>query len=398
MWSKISLVEFARRGTTEEGHEPPNVLCKTAPKIFLYKFMEQKKLDQKKKNAKAKAAFHQHMKDLERVKNYRQSEWYGIRSLLGYTWAIFLILLGARESGKSYAVMEQFIRDWKYKGRPFTWLRLNEASTKKMLANKADKFVDPDIARRYELDLTVRKDTVYDHGKKMATVLALSTYYNDKGVSLFDKDYDLGYNICLDEFEMEKDQKRQGDIGYQFVNQLENLVRSTKKNMRIFLIGNTLEEVADILTLFNFIPEEFGRFKLKKKRAVIDYLPPTQQYIERRKGSVADILAGDQSNFTNKIDFDKTLIYKGRLHKPSYIIAFSKKNKFTVWDSHVVAEWNGENLQTVIAMRPYIDLVFNAKQRDAIINIFDTRAFCYKNLITNKKFQKEISLIKPRKN
>lgn len=267
-----------------------------------------------------------------------------------------------------------------------------------MLVNKAHDFVDADIYRKYDLDLTVKGNLVYDHGKPMARVLALSTYYNDKGVGLFDKDFDLGYNIALDEFELEKDQKSQGDIGYQFVNQLENLVRSTKTNMRIFLIGNTLEEVADILTLFNFIPEEFGRYKLKAKRCVIDYLPPSEKYIQRRKGSVADILAGDQSNFTNKIDFDRRLIYKGRLRKPNYIIAFSKKDKFTVWDSGIVAEWNGENCKTVIAMRPYIDLLFDSKARDQIINIFDRRGFYYKNLITNKKFQKEISLIKPRKN
>lgn len=32
-------------------------------------------------------------------KKARESEWYGIRSLLGYVWAIFYVLLGAREAG-----------------------------------------------------------------------------------------------------------------------------------------------------------------------------------------------------------------------------------------------------------------------------------------------------------
>ena len=48
-------------------------------------------------------------------------------------------------------------------------------------------------------------------------------------------------------------------------------------------------------------------------------------------------------------------------------------------------------------MRPYIDLLFNQSLRDQIIAAFDARAFYYKNLITNKKFQKEIALLKPRK-
>lgn len=327
----------------------------------------------------------------------RKSEWYGIRSLLGYNWAIFFLLLGARESGKSYAVMERFLIDWKAKKRPFTWLRLNEASTQKMLANRAEKLVDPDLYRRFDLDLTVKGNNVYDHGKKMAQVLALSTFANDKGTGLFDKDYNLGYNICLDEFQLEKTQRSQGDIAYQFVNQMENLVRSTKENMRIFLIGNTLEEASDILTLFNFIPEEFGRYKLKSKRAVIDYLPPSEAYVERRRGTVADLLMGNQSNFTNKIDFDRSLIYKGRLIKPTSIIHFSKDIKFTVWDGRIIAEWNKENCKTNIAMRPYIDLLFDQKIRDDIIQVYDKRGFFYKNLLTNKKFQKEIAQIKPRK-
>lgn len=337
------------------------------------------------------------IKAYNKAVSIQNNEWYGIRSLLGNTWAIFFILLGARESGKSYSVMEQFLKDWKNKNRPFTWLRLNEASQQKMLANRAEKFVDLDLYRKYDLDLTVKKNNVYDHGKKMAQILALSTFANDKGTALFDKDYDLGYNICLDEFQLEKTQRSQGDIAYQFVNQMENLVRSTKENMRIFLIGNTLEEASDILTLFNFIPEEFGRYKIKKKRAVIDYLPPSEKYLERRRGSVADLLMGDQSNFTNKIDFDKSLIYKGRLTRPTAIIHFTKTVKFTVWDGNIISEWNREKSKTNIAMRPYIDFIFDQKIRDGIIQAFDKRGFFYKNLLTNKKFQKEIAQIKPRK-
>ena len=159
------------------------------------------------------------------------NEWHSIRSMLGHTWAIFYVILGAREAGKSYAVMKYFISQWKKKKQPFYWLRLNEASTQKLLKNNAEKFVDADIRRQFDLDLTVKGTNVYDHGEKMAEILALSTYYNDKGVGYFDNEWNLGYNICLDEFQLEKDQKRQGDVCYQFVNQMENLVRSTKEKL-----------------------------------------------------------------------------------------------------------------------------------------------------------------------
>lgn len=330
------------------------------------------------------------------------NQWYSLRSMLGYyNWAIFYVLLGARETGKSYAVMDFFVHEWKTKGVPFYWMRLNEASTKKLLNNNAEKFVDPDIARRNQLKLTVKGNTVYDNGKKMATIVALSTFYSDKGVGLFDKDFlndpNMSYNICLDEFQKEKSERRQGDIAYQFVNQMENLVRSTKQRIRCFLIGNTLEEASDILTMFNFIPESFGRYKLKKKRAVIDYLPPSDKYLERRKGTISDLLVPEASNFTNKIDFDKSLIWKGKLHKPTAIVVFDKNTKFTIWDDHIVAPYNKENVEPKIAMRPYLDLVFSQLIRDNIINMFDNRIYNYRNLITFKKFQKEIQLIKPRK-
>lgn len=372
---------FGRRVLRWIGIEHPDyIMIDTLKEVFMAKRTNKEIIDIVLKNAVA-------------INN----EWHSIRSMLGHTWAIFYCILGARDAGKSYAVMEYFLRCWKRKKKPFYWLRLNEASTSKLLANNAEKLVDPDLYRKYGLELTTKGNNVYDHGIKMAEVLALSTFYNDKGVAHFDKDFNLGYNIALDEFQLEKSQKRQGDICYQFVNQMENLVRDEKEDIKIILIGNTLEEASDILTMFNFIPESYGRYKIRKKRCIIDYMPPSEKYRARRKGTVADLLAPDASTFTNEITFDKSLIWKGRLNKPTSIIAFSKTEKYTVWDGNVIASWNGENCSTVIAMRPYIDLLFNVTLRDAIIEAFDNRALRYRNLITNKKFQKAIQLIKPRK-
>ena len=323
-------------------------------------------------------------------------EYYSCRSIFGNTWAFFFILLGAREAGKSYDVMNRFLKDWKEKGKPFTWLRLTEASQKKMLNNKADKLVDPDLRRKYDLDLTVKGCQVFDHGKPMCKVLALSTFYNDKGVALYDNEYDLGYNICLDEMNREKNEKKTFDITYAFVNQMENLVRSTKEKLRIVLIGNTLEEASDILCCFNFVPEEFGRYKIRKKRAVIDYIPPTQKYLERRKGTIADLLTPESSTFTNEIAADKSLLFKGRLVKPSYVVMFDKETKFTVWDGNIVAEYNGEHCQ-VVPMRPYLDKIFNPEARDLVFNLFDSRSLLFRNLLVQKKFKKALELLKPRK-
>lgn len=356
----------------------------------------------KKENKKKKS---------ERLKEILNREWYLLRSILGFCWAVFLFLLGGREAGKSYAVTDFFVKQWKKKHRPFYWLRLTEQSQKKLLTNNAEKLIDPDIRRKYNLELMTKGDTVFEikrnsKGKiikkeMMCRVMALSTFYNDKGSGLFDKDFlndpNMYYNICLDEMNREKNEKKSFDIVYAFTNQLENLVRSTKTRIRVICIGNTLEEASDILCAFNFLPETFGRFKLHKKRAVIEYMEPTEKYLTRRKGTIADILMPQASTFTNQITTDDSLVNKKRLQHPSYVIKFAKeKDKmYTLWDGQIIAPYNGEKV-TVLPMRPYLDEAFNTKIRDNIILQFDSRGYHFKDLITFKRFQKELELLKPR--
>ena len=187
------------------------------------------------------------------------------------------------------------------------------------------------------------------------------------------------------------------DITYNLVGTLENLVRSRKHHVRIFLICNMLEDANEVLVGLNFIPEQFGRYKLKSKRAVIDYIPPTETYLNRRKGTVADILMPEASNFTNKLETDKALIYKGKLHAPAYIIKFSKNRNdwFVVWDNDVIKEYCNEH-KPVYPMRPYLDEIYSPEFPAQVIARFDARAYKFVNLITQKKFQKCLELLKSR--
>ena len=340
-------------------------------------------------------------------KKITDREWYSIRSILGCDWAMFFCLLGGREAGKSYATTKYFVGQWRKYKRPFYWLRLTESSAKKLLCNNAEKLIDPDIRRQFNLTLKVKGDAVYEvlpNGEKMlmARVLALNTFYNDKGSGLFDKDFlndpNMYYNICLDEMNREQNEKKTFDIVYALANQLENLVRSTKKKIRIVMIGNTLQEASDIMCSFNFLPEEFGRYYLRKKRCVIDYMPPGEKYASRRKGTVADILSGNSSTFTNQTIIDKSRLYKGRLRKPQYIIKFEKDKShwFVIWDGNVISTYNNETINNTISMKAYINDYFVPERRDFIIESFNTRAFWFKNLMSQKKFQKELELLKPK--
>lgn len=100
--------------------------------------------------------------DIEADKNVlkRNNEWYSIRSLLGHD-AMLYFILGGRETGKSYAVTEFYVRQFIKKGRPFTWLRLTEASQRKLLNNNAEKLIDPDLKRKYNLNIKTKGDGVY---------------------------------------------------------------------------------------------------------------------------------------------------------------------------------------------------------------------------------------------
>lgn len=359
---------------------------------------------------------------MEKTKYKKQ--WYNLRPLLGMAnWAIFYCLIGPRQTGKSYAVCDFLTSQFVNKGIPFTWLRLTETQARKLLANNAEKLIDADIRRRYNLDLVTNGNNVYSvkreykevkkkngttetkskivEKKLMARVYALSTFYSDKG-SLYDKDFlndpNMRYNVAIDEFEREGQEANRFDIVYSLVNQLETLFRNTKERIKVFFMGNTLSEASDVLCAFNCIPEEYGIYKIKSKRCVIHNIEPSDEYKEMRKGCIADILLPQASTFTGKIDTDKALIDKSRLVSPSYIIKFTKDKKdwYTVWNSNIVAKYNGEK-KPVVAMRPYLDEVYNTDVVKNMITLFDTRSLKFRNLICFKQFQSCMELLKPRK-
>ena len=342
--------------------------------------------------------FKEELKGIKRKRELlEKKQWYDIRSLLGYNWAHYFILLGAREAGKTVSLQRYMYKDWKKGKCKNFWIRSSEAQTRKLLENNGDKAFDPIIRNEFNINgkVTTRSGTVFVDGKKFMEVLALSTAFNDKGSSIYDANFKGMINIIIDEFQFEKGQRRTYDILYNLGICLENLIRSRPDNVRIFFLGNATQECSEILSLFNFIPQTFGRFKLKSMMCVIDNIKPSDAYKARRSKSIVNVINGTTSNYTNVIETDISQVTKRRLNKPSFIIKFSKEHKdwFTVWDGLVIAPYNGEKKMS-IAMFRHIDDKFIPENRDDIITQYDVRAFKYKNLLTQKRFQYQISLIK----
>ena len=328
------------------------------------------------------------------------ARFYNLNSLLGNDWAMFYVIVGGRMTGKSYSLTDFLCRRKKRLGKQCKnyWMRISETSTKAMLANKADKLVDPDLKEKWKLDLTTKGMDVFDHGEHFMTVVPLSQFGKLKGVGFYDKNYTGEINIVLDEFQLEIGEKRTSfDILYNFMGMIENIARTTKSKIRIFLVGNTLEEASTVLKAFNFLPEKFGRFYLKSKRCVIDNLEPTEEYLRDRKGSAADILGGDSmSNYTNELKKDTKLICKARTTRPTAIIKFTKdsKNWYVVWDGKIIKRYNREKVERVIAMRPYINEFYSAELRKMVIDRYDAKGWLFNNLITQSYFQGDLEMIR----
>ena len=320
--------------------------------------------------------------------------------MLGNDWAMFYVLCGGRMTGKSYSVTEFLCRQHKRLGQDCKnyWLRISETSTNALLTNKANKLVDPDLVRKYDLDFTRKGAEVFNRGKLFCTVLPLSGFAKQKGVAFYDKDFTGYYNIVLDEFQLEQGEKRTSfDILYNFIGMLENIARTTKSKVRVFLLGNTLEEASTILKAFNFLPEKFGRFYLRSKRCVIDNLEPTEEYLKDREGSLADILGGgSMSNYTNELTKDRRFITKERPHVPTALIKFFKDPKrwYVIYDSHLIRKYRGEKVNKIVAMRPYLDEPFNLEMRQTIVEMYDANSFVYNNLIDQSYFTDELRRIR----
>lgn len=325
-----------------------------------------------------------------------------LASMLGNTWAMFYVICGGRMTGKSYAVAERMCKLKKRYGDGVKcyWLRIADTSVKSLLVNKADKLVDPDLKRKYKLNLTTKGGNVYNEGKKFCEVYPLSQFGKLKGVGFFDKDFHGKYFIVLDEFQLEQGERRTSfDILYNFVGMLENIARTTKTNVEVWLLGNTLEEASTILKAFDFLPEKFGRFYLRRKRCVIDNLEPTEEYLRDREGSLADILGGKaMSNYTNELKKDLQLIDKSRVKKATGIIKFTKNTAdwFTVWDGRIVKRYSGQKLPKTndFAMRPYIETYYNKERRQAVFDMYDARMLKFDNLITCTYFTDYLSQLR----
>lgn len=348
----------------------------------------------------------------------KESAFLNLRSLMGNNWAQYICVLGSEQSGKSYAVQKYILNTKKRLGDgcKVFWFRMNDTSVKKMLESNGARAIDADLVRKFELDLKTKGSDLWDRARPelklpIMTVLSLSTVASSKGVAYYDKDYKGRYIIVCDEFERDAyagERRTFQSISYNLRRSIENVARATgsdeaaSKDIKVILLGNTLSEASEVLLDFGFIPNpgEFGRYKIRAKKLIVDYVKPSNAYKQMRKNAAVELLTpANMSSSKNATDFeDQKLLCHKTGQRPSCIIKFSdrKCTWFTLWDNSVIKPYNKETIGNVIAMRRYIqNTIYDPARVKQIQELYDTQGFLFWNYYTYSAFKTELVRLKP---
>lgn len=195
-------------------------------------------------------------------------------------------VIGARGIGKTFGAKKKCCKKFKYENKHFAWVRDTESACDKLRANNGADFFK-DLARYWRpkfFDLSkcyIKQDVIFINGEYAGKLLAMSTYYNNKG-NVFD-DIDI---IVLDEFIPESIQVNRGSRARQFLNTVQTIGR-TRTNFEIIILANALDLADDILDLFDLKITGFGYYLNREKDACIHYAPNNPEFDKKNANSLA---------------------------------------------------------------------------------------------------------------
>lgn len=331
------------------------------------------------------------------------------------------ILTATRGVGKSVISVETAIilkRKYGYENVKCYYFRLTDLSIKAMLANHAEKAVDPYLIHKYDLEITCKGNIVYDHGKPLIEFYPLvSAGSKGKGVNLYDCTWWADPKIkrfvvtIWDEFLMAEgiEKKSLGDPVEQYKIYREAIYRDAEfqpyKCAYNFLLANNVSECAAVTgALYNYIPNpnNYSRVKLTRRHAIFWNVPITEAYKEKRKRSInANI--NDYENDPNyaAVERDLTLVKskKTRIHKVTMLLKFDKYDKkkwFCVYDDKYIRQYHKETLNKsiIFPMKRYLDEVYNVDIVKMVFDRFDSRNFMYADIMSMALFQSQLKLLK----
>lgn len=355
------------------------------------------------------------------------------------------VITAVRGIGKSVIAMETIIklkRKYGYDNVKAYWFRTAESSVKEGLKNNGAKLVSQYIIDKYNLNLTRHSNQIFDNGKPLVEVYALTTAgKTGKGVEFYDPNFidnrpinpKTGKPIkrfivtVWDEFLMADglEKKTVGDPVQQYLAYRESIYRDQQLSGKStsahkvstppdydfcynLYLANNVSECAEVTgQLFNYIPNPTNHrvVKLTRKHAIFWNCPMTSGYINKKKNSVnaSVINIDDDPNYT-LVEKDLTFVKlpKTRLHKPDLLLKFGNKTQakthwFVLWDGKYIRLYKGEmiNKNNMISMMRHNETSrFDNEFVKDVFEAYDDQEFMYADIISMATFKARMRALK----
>lgn len=336
---------------------------------------------------------------------------------------VHFIFSGARGRGKSVLALDAPIASCKkygYENNKIYFFRLSDLSVKSLLANGANKLIDPLLVQKYDMEISKKGNTVFDHGKKLIEVYALASAPKTKGLALYDANFlnDRPINpktgkpikrfiwLILDEFQMAEGLEKQSAATRSTATLWKMYTEIICRDQQfldypavrcIYLANNVAECSTFTAEMFGFYPPaaDFGIIKARRKNAVFFNVPNSEEYVAKRKRGIMGSITNfdDDSNYSNEIrmDFSQIKPRKTRLVKVTALIKFTKQPSdwFCIYDGKCVRRYHNEavNKSLIISMRRHIDEIFLDKAVKNVYDLYDAKALTYADVISLATFR-----------
>ena len=376
-------------------------------------------------------------KQLAEIKKAKKNKGLGLylsaHPFLGYGKEyVHFIFAGARGRGKSVISLDAPIAScekYGYENNKIYYFRLSDLSVKQILANNADKLVDPLLVDKYKMKISRKGNIVYNHGKKLLEVYSLVSAPKNKGSALFDYgflnnrpiDPKTGKPIkrfiwlILDEFQIAEGLERNSiankSTAALFKIYTETILRDQQfldyPAVRCFYLANNVAECSSFTTEmwgYYMPPGKTDIVKCRRKNAVFINVPNSDAYVDKRKkaitGSITDF--ENDSNYSNQISIDMSMIKprKTRIHKVTALIKFSKNPNdwYCIYDDKYIKRYNKQTVakDLVIPMMRHLDDTFLQERKDKIMELYDFQAFMYCDVATLANFRARMKELKLR--
>ena len=252
-----------------------------------------------------------------------------LSKLMSFSWANIFIVIGARDYGKTYFFKRKLTKDFIYQHKKFIVVRDTIEACEKIAEEKGIKFFgdifkeNKHLHEKHTYNITGMSINI--DNKLAGEIMPLSAFYKYKG------NYYDAENVLFDEFIPESVQAYRGNRARQFVNTIETIVRD--RNVNIYLTANALDLGNDILEILDIKIKnnKYGYYCNKEKGVVVYYAPDSEEFIKRKKNSIAGKIAKgtflEDNLLYNKFENGDCILFEKRKPCNLFGIYYNKENE-----------------------------------------------------------------------